>query len=372
MITLKEMISSKEMKQFVKFPFSIFKNNPYWVPPIIKDEVDVLDKQKNPAFENAEARFFVAIKNGKIVGRIAAIINWYEVKEQLVNKMRFGWYDVIDDLEVSRKLIEKVQEIGKHHRLEYIEGPVGFSNLDKVGVLIEGFDHIGTMITWYSLPYYKAHLEQLGFVKEKEYLENKFQLANVDAHYYQRISKLIQHRFKLTSLHFSKTKDILPYVNEMFDLFNKTYSKLSSYVPISDNQITYFKNKYISFINPDFIKFVVDSNGKLVAFGIMMPSFAEALQKANGKLFPFGIFHLLNARKNPKNVTSYLIGVDPEYQNKGITAILFNDFTSSFRAIGVKTILRTPELEDNKAIHQLWKNFNPVTHKRRRTYRLPL
>lgn len=372
MITLKEMITTKEMKQFVKFPFSIFKNNPYWVPPIIKDEMDVLNKQKNPAFENAEARFFVAIKNGKIVGRIAAIINWYEVKEQQINKMRFGWYDVIDDLDVSRKLIEKIQEIGKQHHLEYIEGPVGFSNLDKVGVLTEGFDHIGTMITWYSLPYYKDHLEQLGFVKEKEYLENKFQLANVDTHYYQRISKLIKHRFKLTSLNFSKTKDILPYVDEMFDLFNKTYVTLSSYVPISDNQINYFKNKYISFINPEFIKFVVDLNGKLVAFGIMMPSFAEALQKANGKLFPFGFFHLLNTRKKPKNVTSYLIGVDPEYQNKGITAIIFYDFAISFNAIGIKTILRTPELEDNTAIHQLWKNFDPTTHKRRRTYRLPI
>ena len=170
MITLKEMITKKDMKQFVLFPFSIYKNNPYWVPPIISEELEVLDKDKNPAFENAEARFFVAIKNGEIVGRIAAIINWYEVKEQHIKKMRFGWYDVIDDIEVSKVLIEKVVEIGKENNLIYMEGPVGFSNLDKVGVLIEGFDHIGTMVTWYSLPHYKEHLEQIGFVKEKEYL----------------------------------------------------------------------------------------------------------------------------------------------------------------------------------------------------------
>ena len=372
MITLKEMITKEEIKQFVKFPFSLYKNNPYWVPPIIKQEMNVLDKKQNPAFENAKARFFVAIKNEKIVGRIAAIINWYEVKQQQIKKMRFGWYDVIDDIHVTKKLMEKIQEIGKQNQLEYIEGPVGFSNLDKVGVLIDGFDHIGTMITWYSNPYYKDHLEQLGFIKEKEYLENKFQLANVDGEYYQRVSKLIKRRFKLASLSFSKTKDILPYVDEMFELFNKTYSKLSSYVPISDSQITYFKNKYINFINPDFIRFVVDSSGKLVAFGIMMPSFAKALQKAKGKLFPLGIFYLLNAKKKPKNAISYLIGVDPVYQNKGITAILFDEFTACFNSIGVETIVRTPELEENSAIHQLWKNFDPVTHKRRRTYRLAL
>jgi len=370
MITLKEMGTKKEMKQFVKFPFSIYKNNPYWVPPIIKEELEVLNKENNPAFETAEARFFVAIKDGEIVGRVAAIINWFEVKEQKIKKMRFGWYDVIDDIKVSKALIDKVKEIAKENNLTYLEGPVGFSNLDKVGVLISGFDHIGTMITWYSLPHYKEHLEQLGFVKEKEYLENKFQLANVDGAYYERVSKLIQRRFKLTPLNFTKTKDIMPYVDEMFDLFNKTYSKLSSYVPISDKQIAYFKKKYIGFINPEFIKFVIDENGKLVAFGIMMPSFSKALQKTKGSLLPFGIFHLLKARKNPTTVTSYLIGVDPEYQNKGLTAIIFSDFTTSFNAIGVETVIRTPELEDNNAIHQLWKNFDPQTHKKRRTYKM--
>lgn len=372
MITLKEVNTKKEMKQFVKFPFSIYKDNPYWVPPIIKEELKVLDKNENPAFENAEAHFFVALKNGKIVGRIAAIINWYEVNEQKIKKMRFGWYDVIDDVEVSKILIEKVREIGKQNNLEYMEGPVGFSNLDKVGVLIEGFDHIGTMITWYSLPHYKEHLEQLGFVKEKEYLENKFEMKNLDGAYYRRISGLIKRRFKLSSLNFTKTEDIMPYVDEMFDLFSKSYSKLASYVPISNNQIEYFKKKYIGFINPEFIKFVIDENGKLVAFGIMMPSFSVALQKAKGKLFPFGIFHLLKARKNAKTVTSYLIGVDPKYQNKGLTGIIFADFTETFEAIGVKTVIRTPELEENTAIHQLWKNFDPVTHKRRRTYKLPI
>lgn len=369
MITVQEIHTKKEMKQFVKFPFSIYKGNPYWVPPLIKDELQTLDKKTNPAFENATARFFLAYKNGKIVGRVAAIVNTYEVKKQGLKKMRFGWYDVIDDVNVSKALIEKVEEIGKENQLEYIEGPVGFSNLDKVGVLISGFDHIGTMITWYSQPYYKEHLEQLGFVKEKEYLENKFLIKSIDRPYYGKIAKLIKRRYNLKAVGFTKTPDILPHVDEMFELFSKTYSKLASYVPISDNQIKYFKERYISFVNPEFIKFVFDKDDKMVAFAIIMPSFSEALQKAKGKLFPFGLFHLLKARKNPTVVTSYLIGVAEDYQNKGVTAVVFDEYLASIENTNIATMVRTPELEENTAIHQIWKNFDQVTHKRRRTYR---
>ncbi len=369
MITLKKVTSRKEMKQFVRFPFSLYKDNKYWVPPIIKDEIDNFDANKNPVFKNADAHFYMAYKNQKIVGRIIAIINWFEVEKQQIKKMRFGWFDVIDDIEVSKALLNKVKEIGLKNDLEYIEGPVGFNNLDKTGVLIDGFDHIGTMITWYNHPYYKDHLEQLGFVKEKEYLENKFQFKNVDGVYFDRISNIIKKRFKLKGLDFTKTKDIMPYVDEMFDVFNKTYSKLSTFVPISDAQIIFFKKKYISFINPEYIKFVVDEHNKLIAFAIVMPSFSEALQKANGKLFPFGIFHLLKAKKHAKDVTFYLIGVHPEYQNKGVHAIIFSQYQKTFEKKGIVNCIRTPELEDNEAIRKIWENFNPVTHKRRRTYR---
>ncbi|TVZ55727.1 acetyltransferase (GNAT) family protein [Lutibacter sp. Hel_I_33_5] len=372
MITLKEITTKKEMKQFVTFPFSLYKDNKYWVPPIIKDEVNNFDATKNPVFKNASAQFFLAYQNNKIAGRIVAIINWYEVEKQQIKKMRFGWFDVIDDIEVTKVLLEKVKEIGKQNNLEYIEGPIGFNNLDKTGVLIDGFDHLGTMITWYNHPYYKDHLEQLGFVKEKEYLENKFKFKNVDGVYFDRISTLIKKRFQLKALDFTKTKDILPYIDEMFEVFSKAYSKLSTFVPISDEQIAYFKKKYISFINPEYIKFVVDKENKLVAFAIVMPSFSEALQKMKGKLFPFGIFHLLKARKHAKDVTFYLIGVDPEYQNKGVTAIIFDQYTKTFAPLGIENCIRTPELEDNEAIRKLWENFNPTIHKRRRTYRLDL
>jgi GNAT superfamily N-acetyltransferase len=372
MIVLKKVTTRKEMKDFVVFPFSLYKNNEYWVPPIIKDEINNFDPTKNPVFENAEAHFFLAIKEDQIVGRVVAIINWFEVTQQHVKKIRFGWFDVVDDIEVSKVLLNKVKEIGLTHNLEYIEGPVGFNNLDKTGVLTEGFDHIGTMITWYNHPYYKEHLEQLGFVKEKEYLENKFKFKNVNAAYFDRISTILKKRFKLQALDFKKTKDILPYIEEMFDVFDKSYSKLSTFVPISDAQITYFKKKYISFINPEYIKFVIDEHKKLVAFAIVMPSFSKALQKANGKLFPTGIFHLLKAKKNSKEVTLYLIGVHPDYQNKGIHAIIFDQYKKTFTPLGIENCYRTPELEDNEAIKKIWKNFEPVTHKKRRTYKLDI
>lgn len=372
MITIKAVRTKADLKKFVKFPFSLYKDSPYWVPPIIKDEMESFDPEKNPVFKSAEASFFLAYKNNTIVGRVVAIINWLEVQEQQLKKMRFGWFDFIDDLEVSKALLDKVAEIGRGHNLSYMEGPVGFSNLDKVGVLIEGFDHIGTMITWYNHPYYQSHYEKHGLVKEKEYLENKFLAANADPKHFSKANLLIKKRYNLKELNFTKSKEIMPWVDKMFDLFNNTYSSLASFVKITDVQKEYFKKKYISFINPEYIKFVIDRNNDLVAFAIVMPSFSKALQKAKGKLFPTGVFHLLKAKKNSKDVIFYLIGIHPDYQNKGVTAIIFNEYYHTFKQRGIINCIRTPELEENTAIRQMWKHFDPVTHKRRRTYRKEL
>ncbi len=369
MITLQEMKTKKEMRTFVKFPFKLYKNNSYWVPPIINDELDSFDKNINPVFEHAEARFFVALKSNEIVGRIAAIINYTEINEQKLKKMRFGWFDFIDDLEVSKMLLNKVEEIGKQNNLEFMEGPVGFSNLDKVGVLTEGFDHVGTMITWYNHAYYKNHFKKLGFDVEKEYLENKFEFKNVDRAPLERVSEVIKKRYQIKSLNFSKTKDIMPYVDEMFDLFNESYASLPSFVPISNKEKEHFKKKYITFINPEYIKFVVDNDGKIIAFAIIMPSFSNALQKAKGKLLPFGLFHLLKAKKNSKDVILYLIGVHPKHQSKGIHALLFLELQISCELNGVENCIRTPELATNTAIAAIWKNFNPVNFKKRCTYK---
>lgn len=372
MVTIKQAQSKADLKQFVKFPFSLYKDSQYWVPPIIKDELESFDADKNPVFQNAEASYFLAYKGGELVGRVAAIINWIEVNEQLLKKMRFGWFDFIDDFEVSKALLEKVAEIGKEQQLEYMEGPVGFSNLDKVGVLTEGFDHIGNMITWYNYPYYQSHYEKHGFVKEKGYLENKFPFTNADPKIFSKANLLIKKRYKLRELNFTSSKEIMPWVDKMFDLFNNSYASLASFVKITDVQKEYFKKKYISFINPEYIKFVVDEQDELVAFAIVMPSFSKALQKANGKLFPTGVFHLLKARKHSKDVIFYLIGIHPDYQNRGVTAVIFNEYYKTFLKRGVLNCIRTPELEENTAIRQIWKHFDPVTHKRRRTYRKTL
>ncbi|MFB0938164.1 MAG: GNAT superfamily N-acetyltransferase [Candidatus Azotimanducaceae bacterium] len=372
MITLKEAITKNEMRDFVKFPFSLYKNNKYWVPPIIKDEVDGFDKNINPVFKHAKAHYFLAYRDNKIVGRVAAIMNKTEIEEQKISKMRFGWFDVIDDVQVSKVLLNKVAEIGKLNDLEFVEGPVGFSNLDKVGVLIDGFDHLGTMITWYNHPYYMKHLEELGYVKAKEWLEHYMHLKNLNPDDFSRVANMVQKRYQLHSMNFTKTEQILPYVDKMFDLFNASYANLSSFVPISDEQKAYFKKKYISLINPEYIEYIADKDDNLVAFAVSMPSFSKALQKANGKLFPFGFYHLLKAKKQSKEVILYLIGVHPDYQKKGAAALIFDAFHKTYTKRGVDKIFRTPELEENQAINNIFRNFQPVNHKRRRTYRKDL
>lgn len=369
MVTLKEASSRADLKQFVKFPFTLYEDSPYWVPPIIREEMSSFDKSRNPAFKDADAWFFLAFRDGKVVGRIAAIINWIEVKQQNLSKMRFGWFDFVDDPEVSSALLEKVAAIGRQYQLQFMEGPVGFSNLDKVGVLTEGFESIGTMITWYNHPYYPQHYEQWGMLKEKEYMENRFPAKNADPKLFTEIQALVKKRYGLRALNFTNSREIMPWTDKMFKLFNETYATLSSFVPITDVQKEYFKEKYISFINPEYIKFVVDKEDNIVAFAIVMPSFSKALQKAKGRLFPTGIFHILKARKHSKDVIFYLIGIHPDYQSKGVTAVIFNEYYHTFQKKGIINCIRTPELEENVAIRQMWKHFDPEIYKRRRTYK---
>jgi len=369
MIKVKEIHSKIDLKAFVKFPFQLYKDSEYWVPPIIKEELATFDKTKNPVFNDAEARFFLAYKDNKIVGRIAAIINWIEVNKQEQKKMRFGWFDVIDNVNVTKALLEKVHEIGKSHQLEYVEGPVGFSNLDKVGILTEGFDQIGNMITWHNHPYYAEHFKELGYEVAKTYSENKMDFTKIEPDSFEKIQELIKKRYQLKALNFDSNKAILTYADAMFDVFSKSHSVLSSFVEINNEQKEYFKKKFIGFLNPEYVKFILDKDDNLIGFGIVTPSYAKALQKMKGKLFPFGFLHLLHAKKHSKTVTFYLIGILPEYQNKGVTAIIFKEFYDTFKAKGVEWCIRGPELDDNVAIHQIWKHFNPITHKRRCTFK---
>jgi GNAT superfamily N-acetyltransferase len=371
-ITIVEVNTKKQMLDFVKFPFELYKDHPFWVPPLIQEELETFNKKINPAFDQAEAKFYLAYKNSKIVGRVVAIVNWVEVKEQKKSKVRFGWFDVIDDVNVTKVLLETVANYGKSFGLTYMEGPMGFSNLDKVGVLTECFDQIGTMITWYNYPYYKTHFESLGMVKEKEYYEGKFSFDAVDPKPFERVDTIVRKKYNVRVLNFTKNEDIMPYVDQMFDLFNTSYANLASFIPVSERQKAYFKKKYIGFMNPEYIKFVLDSQNKLVGFSIVMPAFAKALQKANGKLFPLGFYHLLKAKKQSKDVIFYLIGIAPEYQSKGLTAVLFHAYHNVFKERKIENCIRTPELEENNAIHNLWKNFPSLMDRRRRTYKIDI
>ncbi|NNK82596.1 MAG: GNAT family N-acetyltransferase [Flavobacteriaceae bacterium] len=369
MITIQEISSKKEIKEFVKLPFKLYKNSKTWVPPIIKEEVKIFDKNINPVFDNAEARLFLAKKNGEIVGRIAAIINWIETKQQNIKKMRFGWFDFIDDFEVSKALLDQVESIGKENNLEFIEGPVGFSNLDKVGLVTSGFDHIANMITWHNHEYYLNHYKKYGLTKEKGYSESKFYYDDINPEDFRRIKNLVLKRYQLKALDFTSSKEILPYTDAMFDVFSASHSVLSSFVEINKKQRDYFKKKFIPFLNPEYVKFVVDKDDKLVAFAIVTPFYGKALQKMNGKLWPFGIFHLLKAKRHSKTATFYLIGVLPEYQKKGVTSIIFDQYYNEFTKNGVIEYFRGPELDDNLAIHQIWKHFNSKVFKTRSTFR---
>ena len=369
-IVIKEAKTKAEYLAFVKFPYSLYKENPNWVPPLINDEIETIDPDLNPVYQNANASFFLAYQGEKIVGRIAAIINWIEVKEIKKSKVRFGWFDVIDNINVTKSLIDCVIKFGKDHNLESVEGPLGFSNLDKAGLLIKGYEEQNTMITLYNYPYYSEHLKKLGFNEAAKWVEYEIKIDDFESspEKVKRFSKLIMERYNLSLLNFKNRKAIIPYVDQMFELLDKTYNKLQSYVPIQDYQIENYKKRFLKFINPDFIKCIIDQQGKLICFSITMPSFTEALKKVNGKLTLFNSIHILKAMYFNKRASFYLIGVRPDYQNKGITAIIFNEMQKLFNKQNINIVETNPELEENTAIQKLWKNYEHRLHKRRATF----
>jgi len=372
MIDIIKVSNNSELREFVMFPFKLYKGSKYWVPPIIEQEMNSFNKDLNPNLKNSDVELYMASKNNEIVGRIAVIINWFEVNEQKTSKIRFGWFDFIDDFDISKVLLDKVVESGSKNKLKYMEGPMGFSNLDKVGVLTSGFEIIGTMITAYNHGYYVNHYEKYGLITEKNFHEKTFMFKEIDTAYYEKMSRIVKTRNKLSEVNFTSTNEVMKRTNDMFDLFNRSYAKLSSFVKINQEQKEFMKEKYIKFINPEYIKFVENENKEIVAFAIIMPSFAKALQRMNGKLFPFGFLNLLWAKKFNKDVTLYLIGIDPNYQKLGVTAIIFNSFIQTLKGKGIQICRRTPELTDNISIDKIWKNFNPKLIKTRSTYKLNL
>ena len=367
-VSIKQVTHEKDWKDFIEFPMRLYRNNSNYVPPLIKDEKEIWDSLQNPALAYSEARQFLAFKNNEVVGRIAVIINHKEAEELGIKKVRFGWLDFIDDEAVSRALIDEAVKFAREKGIRKIEGPMGFTNLDKAGMLTMGFDRLATMIGIYNFEYYPKHLEALGLIKEKEWVEFEILFPESLPDKVEKFSRLIAEKYELKLVKFQSKKEILPLVEPMFKLLDETYKNLSTYTPITDEQIQHYKEKYFGFIDKDYIICIADKNNDLIAFAITMPSYSRALQKAKGRLFPFGWYHLLRAGKKNERANFYLIGIHPEYQRRGVTAIIFKEIYETFRRKGVKYLETNPELEENKNIQALWGDYNPVNHKRRRTY----
>ena len=371
-IKIKQVLNSSDLELFIKFPMELYKGNPYYVPPLINEEKSIWVKEENPALQYSEAAQFLAYKGENIVGRIAVMINHKEEKELGIRKVRFGWLDFIDDIEVSKTLINTAIEYAKSKGISKIEGPMGFTNLDKAGMLTKGFDKLATMIGIYNFDYYPKHMEQLGLVKEKEWVEFEINFPDTLPDKVEKFSNLIAEKYELELVKFKSKKDILPLVEPMFKLLDDTYKHLSTYTPITQEQIKHYKEKYFKFIDKDYIVCIKDRYGSLISFAITMPSYSKALQKAKGKLFPFGWWHLLNAGKKNDRANFYLIGIHPQYQKRGITAIIFKEIYETFKKKGVKFLETNPELEENASIQALWQDYHPTNHKRRRTYSLEI
>lgn len=371
-VQIRQVTTEKQLLDFIKFPMELYKNNQNFVPSLINDEKNIWNPKENPALAYSEAKQFLAYKNDKIVGRIAVMVNHKEAKELGIEKVRFGWLDFIDDEEVSKALIDEAIKFAQEKNLKKIEGPMGFTNLDKAGMLTFGFDKLATMIGLYNESYYPEHLEKLGLVKEKEWVEYEILFPEVLPEKVEKFSKLIAEKYQLQTVKFNSKEEILPLVEPMFKLLDETYKTLSTYTPISDEQIQHYKEKYFGFIDKDYIICIKDKDDNLISFAITMPSYSRALQKSKGKLLPFGWWYFMNASKKNNRANFYLIGVHPEYQKRGVTAIIFKEIWKTFRKKGVKFLETNPELEENKNIQLLWQDYNPVNHKRRRTYSLEL
>lgn len=371
-IAVIEVKDAGELIKFIRFPMELYKNNKNYVPPLIIDEKKVWNRKENPALGYSEAKKFLALKDGKVVGRVAVIINHKEANELGISKVRFGWLDFIDDFEVSKALIDTAINFAKEKNIPKIEGPMGFTNLDKAGMLTYGYDKLATMIGLYNFDYYPEHLERLGLVKEKEWVEFEMKFPETLPEKVVKFSNLIAEKYKLNVIKFKNKSEILPLVDPMFDLLDKTYSSLSTYTPLSEEQKKTYKEKYFPFINKNYIICVEDENHQLISFAITMPSYSKALQKAKGKLFPFGWWHFLQAGKKNDRANFYLIGIHPDYQRRGVTAIIFKEIFERFSKMGIQFAETNPELEENKSVQLLWQDYEPVNHKRRRTYSMAI
>jgi GNAT superfamily N-acetyltransferase len=367
-IEIKEVFTLKDLKSFIHFPFDLYRGNPNWVPTLLFDELNTLRRDKNPAFEHCETKYWLAWRDNRIVGRVAAILNRKHIEKWGQRYMRFGWIDFIDDSSVSAALMKTVETWAKDSGMLAVHGPLGFTDLDREGMLVDGFDELATLATIYNHPYYPQHMEKLGYVKDTDWMEYELAVPPEPDETIARIAGIALRRNNLHLLELRNKKELLKYARELFELLDDEYRHLYGTVPLSEKQIDAYINQYFGFVTPDFVPMVMDQDNRMVAFGIVMPSLSRALQKSGGNLFPFGFIHLLRALKKNTRADLYLVAVRSEYQGKGVNAILMNKMHGVFIKLGITKVESNPELETNQNVQGQWKHYEKRQHKRRRVF----
>ena len=367
-VQIKTVTTKSELKTFVRFGNKLYKGNKYYVPSMPFDDMNTLDSSKNAAFEFCQTEYYLAYKDGEVVGRVAAIINHKANEAWKVKQVRFGWIDFIDDLEVSGALLDAVIAFGKKHGMNQIVGPLGFTDFDREGMLVEGFDCVTTMATIYNYPYYPEHMKKHGYVKETGWLEYRITIPETVPDRHETLSQLVAQRYnlkvrKLTRRQIKKEN----YGQKLFALINQTYCVLYGYSLLSEKQIDQFVGVYLSLIDARMLTFIEDEKGDLIGAGISMPSLAKALQKCNGELVPFGWWYLLKSMfwKKPDSLDLLLIGVRPDYQKRGVPTMLFTDLIKTYNKLGFRYAETNACLESNTKVRALWEPFENEQHKKR-------
>lgn len=372
MIVVKEITTKRDIKKFVDFQNILYKANKYFVPAFYSDELNMLNPKKNPAYQYCETKLFLAYIDNEIVGRICALINHAYNEKKNVKQIRFCRYDVIDDIEVSKKLFEKVFEWAKERGLNQVIGPIGFSDLDKQGLLVEGFEEYSNTITLYNYPYYLDHLTQIGLEKDIDWIEFQVFPPTEMNERLDKLSKVITQRYGYKVIKLNKRKEIAPYVNKAFGLINESFAHLYGVVPINEEQVKLAVKQFISLVNMEYLYIIENKEGEMIGFGILVPSLNAATKKSNGRLFPLGMFRALKALKTHKVLDMYLVAVKPSYHNLGVNALILTEGMKSAIKNGVEVAETGPELESNEEVKSQWKEFKTRQHRRRRCFKLDL
>lgn len=367
-ITVKEVHTKSELKAFVSFPYRLYKNHKYFVPPLRFDEINTLRKDKNPAFDYCDARYWLAYKDNRVVGRIAGILNRAYIEKWQKKHLRFGWIDFEEDQAIVKALLAEVENWARSLGMEAVHGPMGFTDLDHEGMLVEGFDQKGTLAAIYNYSYYPDFLENINYEKHTDWVEYRINIPGVMNEKLAKMASIVQKRMQLNIVKLKSTKDVLPYADAIFNLINSAYSGLFGVVPLTTKQIHYYTKQYFSFIRPDYISLVTDREGNLAALGITMPSLSNALQRSKGRLLPLGIFHLFKAMRKNNTADLLLVAVRKDLQGKGVNALLISETLKSYIKNGIRFVETNHQLEDNTKVQAMWDYFDATQHKRRRCY----